>query len=415
VIRKSSFLVAAVATLCGMFAGCQSSNENQESPFVTISQPSFVQAWDLHVPMHAGDSVRGIYYLDGAVHVLSAQNYDQAVKGESGELLYRNQVGTPDVSFHGAPTLVRDGIVFPTNHTLEYYTRSGNFVRSVDVKYNITNQAIGSNHDDSVYVGLDFNQGCLAQVDVTQDILPVQWTFLTFGEIGGAVGLSDGVIYCGSEDGKVRACLEDRTPVWTLLSPDDAFDTQSKVFGSIAVDNAYCYCSTDSGKVLCLDKNTGKLQWQFFSGQPLMTGPQVSDSGVYQYVPTQGLVAIDKSDKLTLGDQESVASPLRTARWTLANGLRVLSEDETYLYVTLATGGRSVGLAAVDKQTGQIAFQTQRTDIQFLTSQPKAALIYGATRSGLLVAFKPTLQPGSYGQLVDSQSPGSNQWQPHAR
>ena len=414
-IRKLSFLVAAVATLCGMIAGCRSSNENQENPFVVISQPSFVQAWDLRIPLHEGDSVKGIYYLDGTVHVLTAQNYDQAVKGDSGELLYRNQVGSPDVTFRGAPTLVRDGIVFATDHTLEYYTRNGNFIRSVDVKYNITNQAVGSNRDDSVYVGLDFSQGCLAQVDVTQDIDPVQWTFLTFGEVDGAIALSDGVIYCGSEDGKVRACLEDRTPVWTLLPPDDAFDTQSKVFGSIAVDNAYCYCSTDSGRVLCLDKNTGKMQWQYFSGQPLMTGPQVSDSGVYQYVPRQGLVAIDKSDKLSLSDQESVPSPLRTARWTLSNGLRVLTEDESYLYVTLATGGRNVGLAAVDKQTGQIAFQTQRTDIQFLTSQPKAAVIYGATRSGLLVAFKPTLQPGSYGQLVDSQGPSSNQWPANAR
>jgi outer membrane protein assembly factor BamB len=415
VIRKSTCLAATVAILFGIFAGCQNSNENQESPFVVISQPSFVQAWDLRIPMHSGDSVRGIYYLDGTVHILTAQNYDQAVKGDSGQLLYRNQIATPDVAFRGAPTLVRDGIVFPTNHTLEYYTRTGRFVRTVDVKYNITNQAIGSNHNDMVYVGLDFNQGCLAQVDVTQDILPVQWTFLTFGEINGAIGLSDGVVYCGSEDGKVRACLEDRTPVWTLLPPDDAFDTQSKIFGSVAVDNAYCYCSTDAGKVLCLDKNTGKLQWQYFSGRPLMTGPQVSDSGVFQYVPGHGLVALDKSDKLTIGDQEIVASPLRTARWTLSNGLRVLTEDDQYLYVTLDSGDKYVGLAAVDKQTGQIVFQTQRTDIRFLTSQPKAALIYGATRSGLLVAFQPTIQPGSYGQLVDSATPGSNQWPAHAR
>jgi len=157
------------------------------------------------------------------------------------------------------------------------------------------------------------------------------------------------------------------------------------------------------------------VQWQYFSGQPLMTGPQVTDSGVYQYVPSAGLVALDKSDKMTIGDQESVPSPLHNPRWTLPGGVRVLAEDEQYLYVTLGGNGHLGGLAAVDKQSGQIAFRTQRRDIRFLTSQPKGALIYGATRDGLLVAFKPVLEPGSYGELVDNTTPTVNGWPPHVR
>ena len=55
----------------------------------------------------------------------------------------------------------------------------------------------------------------------------------------------------------------------------------------------------------------------------------------------------------------------------------------------------------MDKQTGHIAFRTHRRDLIFAASQPKASLIYAVTRAGLVVALKPTLQPGSYGEIAE--------------
>ena len=222
-------------------SGCGPSAPPDSGAFVLISQPSFVKVWDVQLPLHSGDSVKGIYYLDGNIHVLTNKNYDHTVKGDSGDLLYNFEVGSPENSLVGGPTLVTNGIVFPTTHTLELYTRVGNFVRSIDVKYTITNQAVG-NHN-YVYCGLDFHKGCLAQVDVTQDIDPVQWEYLTYGPVDGPVGISENVVYSASEDGKIRSCLEDKTPFWALL-PDSAFDTQSQILSGVAVDNRSCYCST---------------------------------------------------------------------------------------------------------------------------------------------------------------------------
>ncbi len=250
------------------------------------------------------------------------------------------------------------------------------------------------------YVGMDFKLGCLAQVDVTQDILPVQWTFLTFGTVDGPVAVSENVVYCASEDGSVRACQEDRTPFWPLL-PDSTFSAGSKIVSGVAVDGRSCYFATTGGKLYCLDKNTGRLRWQYFAGVDLSYGPQVTDTAVYQFVPGSGLVAIDKTTKMTIDNQESgVEEPFHNPRWTLPGAGRILAEDAQFVYVVLGRPREVRGLAAVDKVTGAVAFATHRRDLVFVTSDPKGTLFYGITRGGLVVAMKPVVNPGSYGEIA---------------
>lgn len=402
-IRHSLLLAGAVAICCLTISSCAPSAPPEGNDYVLISEPSFVKVWDVQLPLHSGDSVKGIYFLDGNVHVLTSKNYDHVVKGDSGDSLYNFEIGTPENALQGGPALVTSGIVFPTTHTLELFDRSGNFVRSIDVKYNITNQVIG-NHN-YVYFGMDFRQGCLAQVDVTQDIDAVQWEYLTGGPVDGPVGISENVVYSGSEDGNIRACLEDKTPFWPLLT-DSAFDTKSPIYSGVAVDSHSLYCSTSSGTFFCLDKNSGKLKWQYFSGQSLEFSPQVTDSAIYQYVPGLGLCALDKSKKLVLGDQETVdEAPFHSPKWSLRSAGRILGEDDQYVYVVLGRPDQTRGLAAVDKQTGRIKYRTHRRDLLFVASQPKAALIYGVTAKGLVVAIKPVSEPGSYGEIADSSAP----------
>jgi outer membrane protein assembly factor BamB len=399
VIRPSFVLAGVVALSSTLIGGCgDRTAPPRQDAFVLISKPSFVKAWDVQLPLHSGDSIKGIYFLDSTVHVLTNLNFDHAIKGDSGDLLYQNQVGTPDSTLFGGPTLVTDGIVFPTTHTLEVYTRDGNFKRSVNVIYNITNQAVGNRN--FVYVGMDFKQGCLAQADMTQDIVPVQWTFLTFGTVDGPVALSDNVVYCASEDGSVRACLEDRTPFWPLLA-DSTFSTGSKIVSGISVDSRSCYFSTTAGKLYCIDKNTGRLRWQYFAGVDLNDAPQVTDTSVYQYVPGTGLVAIDKTTKMTIDNQDSgVETPFHSPRWTLQGAEKILAEDSQFVYVVLGKPDEVRGIAAVDKTTGEVAFATHRRDLIALAADPKGTLFYGVTRRGVVVAMKPVVNPGSYGEIA---------------
>ena len=70
----------------------------------------------------------------------------------------------------------------------------------------------------------------------------------------------------------------------------------------------------------------------------MTTGPQLTDTTVYQYVPDVGLTAIDKTTKMTLGNQEvTEESPFHSPRWKLPNASRILAEDDRYVYVVLGT------------------------------------------------------------------------------
>lgn len=396
--------LALLITSC-LLASCQQGPpQAPKANFVQITDPCFVKSWDIQLRLNAGDSVMGIYYLDGTVHVLTNHNFDQAIKADSGDLLYMNQVGPSDVSFKGGPTLVTGGIVFPTSHTLEVFTREGTPQRSIDLQFTITNQAVGNRND--VYVGLEHGGGRLAQVDITQSLAPVQWEAMTFGTVDGAAAVQNNVIYFGSEDGSVRACLEDRTPYWPLLS-GSKFTTDGKIVSAVASDAANCYFASTDGKLYAVDLNTGKLRWRYFAGTALEYGPQATETTVYQYVPGAGLVALDKTKQVLVGDsQQTVEAPFHDPRWTLPRAGKILCEDDKYVYVTLGNPDSPRGIAAVDVQTGQTAFRTTRKDLVFFDADPKTPLFYGATSRGLIVAMKVVTEPGSYGEIADATLAG---------
>ena len=78
--------------------------------------------------------------------------------------------------------------------------------------------------------------GCLAQVDMTQAIMPVQWKFLTFGQVDGPVAVSDNVSTADSEDGMSALVWKtDRRSgrCWT----DSAFSTGSKIVSGVVTDS----------------------------------------------------------------------------------------------------------------------------------------------------------------------------------
>ena len=83
---------------------------------------------------------------------------------------------------------------------------------------------------------------------------------------------------------------------------------------------------------------------------------------------------------MVLGDQETVdEAPFHSPKWSLGSAGRILDEDDQYVYVVLGRPDQVRGLAAVDKQTGQIKYRTHRRDLAFVACQPKAAMIYGVT------------------------------------
>jgi outer membrane protein assembly factor BamB len=85
----------------------------------------------------------------------------------------------------------------------------------------------------------------------------VKWTFRTHGEVISSPAIANGVVYFGSNDGKLYAIdQETGTQKWN-------FSTNARITSSPAIANGLVYFSSYDGSFFALDAISGKLKWKF--------------------------------------------------------------------------------------------------------------------------------------------------------
>ena len=214
---------------------------------------------------------------------------------------------------------------------------------------------------DVVYGGVDYkNGGRLAKIDLTLPYNNTRWELMTGRGISATPVVYEAAIYAGGEDGNVYAVNEDRAGIWPL--DGSFFATNGPIMAGLKVDDFGVYVASMDSKLYCLDRETGKLKWRFYSGHPLDKSPQVTADSVYESIPEVGVAAIDK----TTGD------PVRTARWIVKGAQRFLGEDSQYAYLR----GGDNSILGVDKATGQIkpAQHAERSERVHHESQGESAV-----------------------------------------
>jgi hypothetical protein len=427
---KLTLIPLLAATVYIATGGCQAPAAPpvvHTARFVTLAGPAFLQQWNTQLAMSDGETVRAVYRADGMVHILTSLNIDHSLTADTGELQFFNQVTTPDLTVHGGPALcyfkghspddaadaggggsaAPDRIVFATTRTLEIYTANGRLDRSIDLGGIVTSAptAVGS----IVYVGVLEDSPRLAAVDVTKQFNPIIWEILAGDRVDGVSAReiflgkdADGKdiyvteVYSTSEDGAVLAVAPDRSPIWPLLA-GSKFMTGGAIVSEPAVDKFGVYVASTDQSLYCLDRGTGRIKWRFFAGAALQTAPQVTATTVYQYIPGAGLAAIDKSQRITIDSNKLMGEePIHSARWTAANAVRLLAEDDKNSYVL----SRRNTILALDKESGQLLFESSRRDLTAFATNLAQPVIYAATAGGQVLAIQPVLTPGAIGQLA---------------
>jgi hypothetical protein len=243
-----------------------------------------------------------------------------------------------------------------------------------------------------VYVGLDYkNGGRLAKVDISKNVGNTMWELMTRGGISAAPVLFEKIVYAASEDGAVHAVNEERVAAWGLDS--SLFQTDGTIIADLKVDEFGLYVASADSKLYCLQRGTGHIIWQYYAGAPLYSTPAVTADSVYQAVPGEGVAAIDKT----------AGAFNRPARWVVRGTVQFLCEDGTNVYLRR----RNNTIVGVDKKTGEIRGQSNRTDLAVFVSNVKTPLIYAATRKGTILCARPVLKPGVVGEVVLNEEPGA--------
>lgn len=118
--------------------------------------------------------------------------------------------------------------------------------------------------------------------------LELAWKYDTQGRVLSSAAIVDGVVYAGSESGKIVAVDAERgDKVWE-------FDTGQRVKCSPAVTDGVVYCGSDSGVFYAIDTRTGKAIWRFEAGGPIQASPAIAGGVIVFGANDHNFYALDR-------------------------------------------------------------------------------------------------------------------------
>ena len=393
------FACAALA----LVGGCAGRNKKAQAKGTSdegLPLQVFARQWATDLAL-SGDTLSGVHVRDDTIYAYTrggrvvslardtgAVQFSRPIKGGSTKL-------HPPVVFNEKMTLPTDRettvgvpVVFPTATTLEVLEKgTGRFIRSSDLKFSIRSDVIG--HAGMIYLGAAHRGSSrAAAVDIREPYVPIRWELMTPGAaVSAAPAMWEDAVYFGGEDGSVYAVTTGaRESIWPL--PGGVFKTGGAITGNLAADAENVYVASTDNKLYALNRNNGKLRWQYFGSSSMRTGPFVTSDTVYQFVPGTGLVALDKA----------AGEFIRKPRWIAQDATQLLAQDARNTYVRT----RDNRIAALDRKTGERRFTSQRRDLAiFGTNLVKEdGIIYAGTKKGRVIAIRPVLKPGSVGEVV---------------
>ena len=380
-IRLTLTLLLAAA------CGC-STPKKQVRQIGELPPGTFEVAWEADPK---AKSVSAFYLVGDLLFVFDKSNTVTAFDF-NGSLKFRATVGEPgDVL--GMPIVQPDRILFPTTGTVELWTKNGIKTRTVTLPQPVRSPGVAVG--DIVYFGADSEQGGrLAAVDLSRPYNLNRWTVLT-GLIGTKPAYVDGVLYCPTQDGRVYAINQDRTPLWPSgpEMKEGIFQTDGKIIAALKADETGVFVPSTDTKLYCLNPGTGRIKWTYYAGASLSTSPSLTADMVYQYVEGTGLVALVKKNP----------EPNAMPKWVLPEGVQLVADDGRYAYARTQSGS----VVAVDRATGKVAFSTERSDLvrTVTTQDAKNPAAFALTRSGSLVCIRPVLKTGVVGELAMLSQP----------
>ena len=399
--RVGSLIALAISTL----AGCQVAPK--PPTIVEVPAGSFVQEWKASIPELATDPATQFFVRGDTLYAYARSNQVYGFSATGGKLVFSDEV-VPSTATLRAPTLLPDHkVIFPAGDTLEEYDGAGRRLQSLRLGKATHSSGVAVGY--TFYVGLDSTTGGrLASLNLTPrvptaeqiaasnklnvsleseiDRVTTNWEVLTIGAIQSTPVYYQGVVYAGAVDGNVWAINEQGAGIWSLPNGDHVFKTDGPIHADLKADDFGLYVASEDGSLYCVDRGSGRVKWTFYSGSPLDTAPFVTATTVYQFVPSTGLVAIEKH-------------PLGVARekWTNADAVAALAEDTKNVYGQDKNGY----LIAMDKADGHVVFRGVRKDLTVVAGGGgKLPFIYAATPDGNVIEIGPVLRPGTMGELV---------------
>ena len=379
-----SLMIAAVCCwVAAGAAGCRSAPKPAPAEPVPVPVQSFARQWVVNVPVERGDKITEVHVRENTVYCYSQKHQVFAIDRTSGQLQYIRQAAPANEVVLFPPIVLKDYTIFPSGSGINVCTPTGRFLKTVQIGSAVRSPGVGN--ETLVYIGSA--AGRVAAVDVAREYAHVRWEIMTFGLVTASPALYEGALFVPSHDGRVYAVTTERDPVWPGLERS-SFQTGGELIADLRADQFGVYVASTDSKLYCLNRQNGRLKWQYFAGYRLDTPPAVTDKAVYQYVPRSGVVAIDKEN----------GKANRDAKWVSPRATQFLAVDERYVYLLQDDHA----MIAVERESGKTAFKSRRSDFRAFGENTRDGIIYAATTDGQIMAIEPILRPGTVGEIVQA-------------
>jgi outer membrane protein assembly factor BamB len=211
----------------------------------------------------------------------------------------------------------------------------------------------------------------------------VKWRFHTGGAIFSSATISNGIVYAGSNDGKLYAVrAADGTLAWS-------FSAKGAIRSSPAVDGDTVFFSSLDGNVYAVDAGTGRERWHFATeGERRFTAPGIHGIGprtelmpdpfdVYLSSPAiaGGAVYVGSGDHHVYALDEVTGAQ----RWKFATG-NVVHASPAVAGGTVYVGSWDRYFYALDAKSGELHWKFQTGDDRTYYNQvgiPSSAAVAG--------------------------------------
>lgn len=383
-----------MAVLVFTLAGCAAAplTDPAPGPIEPLQLETFAASWATNLDT-LSDPVSELHVRGDQVYAYTESGLVSALGLPQGKQLWTTAIKGGARRQMWPPVVTQNRVVIPTRSTLEIINRYGELERSLDVRFSISTPLVGDQRGN-LYGGGNFAGSSRAvaialPADLKSYIYPTRWELLIpHGTLQAAAAVQGDSVYFAASDGNVYAvATASRAGLWSL--PDGAFKTAGPIRGDLAVDENTLYVASGDSKFYAINRNSGRVRWQYFAGVPLENGPVLIKDLVLLQLPA-GLAALNRND----------GGYNRTPMWLLSDAKQFLSYDEQYVYVL--TGDNRI--AAIEKLTGRYAFKSRRNDFAvFAMNTSGDGIIYASTKGGRVVAIKAVLTPGGMGEVVRGQ------------
>ncbi len=340
---------AAVAVAAGLVAGplgCGSEPAAfHENPVGVLPQDSLSRAWLVDLQRAGpGHEVVTLDVRSKLVYAYTADKHVTAIDRQTGVVKFAMDVNSPEPRLQ--PLVELEGfIVFPNATNLQVFDDKGEFLKTVTVPTPIrssaaaeSNEAAGTNHGTTIYFGASGigHGGLVEAYDISRTSAFEKWNYITHaqGAIVAAPAVFGDIVYSGDDRGEVDAVSTARLQVWA--TDGGYFLTSGGIVADLRVDDTGLYVASTDSKLYCINRATGKLQWQYFAAAPLVAAPVLTPDTVYQVTPNRGLVALDKTPPAAIPphDAPSAKAYDRRPRWTCPMADQFLAQDAKFAYVS---------------------------------------------------------------------------------